>query len=82
MSKIEYTDNAVRQKRKLSPSVRQRLEAKISEYAETGKGDVTAMKGEPVFRLRVGDYRVVFAKMTSGLLILRLGHRRDIYRQD
>lgn len=82
MINIEYTDTAVRQKRKLSPSIRQRLEAKISEYAETGKGDVTAMRGEPVFRLRVGDYRVVFAKMASGLLILRLGHRREIYRQD
>ncbi|MEQ8335175.1 type II toxin-antitoxin system RelE/ParE family toxin [Nisaea sp.] len=80
MSEIQYTTTALKQMRKLAPEIRERLRSKISEYAETGKGDVKAMQGEPVFRLRVGDYRVVFSDSPAGISILRAGHRRDIYR--
>lgn len=80
MSKVYYTATALKQMRKLAPEIRERLRSKISEYAETGKGDVTAMQGEPVFRLRVGDYRVVFSDDPNGISILRAGHRREIYR--
>ena len=30
-------------------------------------------------KLRVGDYRVIFAIMDTQVLILRVGHRREIY---
>ncbi len=37
-----------------------------------------------VYRFRVGDYRVLFEKNTAGqlvvLLILRVKHRREVYR--
>lgn len=31
-------------------------------------------------KLRVGDYRVIFAVLEQEVLILRIGHRRDIYK--
>ncbi|MEI6971384.1 MAG: type II toxin-antitoxin system RelE/ParE family toxin [bacterium] len=30
-------------------------------------------------KLRVGDYRVVFAILGEQVLVLRIGHRREIY---
>ncbi|MBI4447235.1 MAG: type II toxin-antitoxin system RelE/ParE family toxin [Acidobacteria bacterium] len=39
------------------------------------------MKGDfaGLFRLRVGDYRVIYARTDEGYLVLRIGHRRDVY---
>jgi mRNA interferase RelE/StbE len=44
---------------------------------------VVKMHGsEGYYRLRVGDYRVVYAIEDAVLLVLvvRIGHRRDVYR--
>jgi mRNA interferase RelE/StbE len=31
-------------------------------------------------RYRIGEYRVIFVILDEHILILRIGHRRDIYR--
>jgi mRNA interferase RelE/StbE len=31
-------------------------------------------------RLRVGDYRIVYTIMKSEVLVLRIGHRQDVYK--
>ncbi len=31
-------------------------------------------------RLRVGDYRVIYAVLEEEVLVLRIGHRREVYR--
>jgi mRNA interferase RelE/StbE len=31
-------------------------------------------------KYRVGDYRVVFAIVEREVVVLRVGHRRDVYR--
>jgi mRNA interferase RelE/StbE len=33
------------------------------------------------YRFRIGDYRAIFDIEGSDLVILRIGHRRDIYRR-
>jgi addiction module RelE/StbE family toxin len=38
------------------------------------RGDFAGLR-----KLRVGDYRVVFAVMGSDVIVLRIGHRREIY---
>jgi mRNA interferase RelE/StbE len=32
-------------------------------------------------KLRVGDYRVIYAIIGGDVLILRIGHRREVYRR-
>jgi len=32
-----------------------------------------------LYRLRVKDYRVIYARTTEGYLVLRIGHRRELY---
>ena len=44
---------------------------------------VTKLRGpEAFYRIRVGDYRVVYAIEDDGLLVLvvRVAHRREVYR--
>lgn len=32
-------------------------------------------------RFRVGDYRIIFDLVESDIVVLRIGHRRDIYKR-
>lgn len=32
-------------------------------------------------KYRAGDYRVIYAIMDNDVLILRIGHRRDVYKK-
>jgi len=32
-----------------------------------------------LFKLRIGDYRVIYAKTPDGVLVLRIGHRKHVY---
>ena len=64
----------------LPEPVQDRLTEKLRHYGLTGEGDVKRMRGHSSLRLRDGDYRVVLQESSSGLLILAVGHRRDIYR--
>ena len=59
---------------------------RIMDKIETVLGD-NPDKGEPLrgnykgmFKLRVGDYRVVYSKTKNGVLILRIRHRKHVYR--
>jgi len=37
-------------------------------------------KYEGLYSLRIGDYRVIYKIVSDGVLILAVGHRKDIYR--
>ncbi len=48
------------------------------------KENIIKLKGDnPYFRLRSGDYRVIFEKFDNELVILvvKVGHRREIYNK-
>jgi len=53
-----------------------------TQYGESGAGDVKALGGQwqGHFRLRVGDYRIVFAISPDEITIMRLRHRSEAYR--
>jgi len=47
-------------------------------------GDVKKLQGKkkPVlYRLRVGDYRVVFCSETDNITVLRVDNRGDVYKR-
>jgi len=54
----------------------------LTRYANTGEGDLKALSGawEGCFRLRVGDYRVIFSLLPDEIAIRRIRHRSDVYR--
>ena len=55
-----------------------RLEKDLAEKADSYpvlKGKFAGLR-----RCRIGDYRVIYAIVRNAVLILRIGHRRDVYR--
>lgn len=54
----------------------------LTQYADSGAGDVKALIGEwqGHFRLRVGDYRVIFTIAPEEITIVRVRRRSDVYR--
>lgn len=75
---------AARQLRKFDPQVRRRLQAAI-ELLATGPRPPSSTQlvgGAGEWRVRTGDYRIVYEIHDQRLLVLVLsiGHRREIYR--
>jgi mRNA interferase RelE/StbE len=79
VKEIEFTSAAVRQWRKLTATTRAQIDTKLKAFAETGIGDVEALKGVAGMRLRSGDWRVLFTMKGDTITIHAVGHRRDIY---
>ena len=44
--------------------------------------DCKKLKGSDLYRIRVGDYRIVYEIHDNALIILvvKIGHRREVYR--
>ena len=79
---IRWDDEAVKQLRKLHASIAQRIVKKIKEMQEDPfQVDVKKLKGEELYRLRVGDYRVLFSLHQETIEIVEIGHRRNIYKE-
>ncbi len=79
MKEIEFTSAAVRQWRKLTATTRAQIDLKLTAFAETGVGDVKALKGVAAMRLRAGNWRVLFTMKANTITIHAVGHRREIY---
>ncbi|MCA1707155.1 MAG: type II toxin-antitoxin system RelE/ParE family toxin [Actinobacteria bacterium] len=81
--RIEVHPAAARALRKLDPSVRPRIQGAIALLGQNPRPPTArALRGRPGFRVRVGDYRVIYTINDDVLLVVvvALGHRRDIYR--
>lgn len=81
--KVEVRPAAVRALRKLDPQLRPRIEGVIALLAEDPRPPASRpLTGRPGYRVRVGDYRVIYTVRDDVLLIVvvTLGHRRDVYR--
>ena len=76
---ITFTPAALRQWIRLNADIRGRIKAKLEMFAETGSGDVKRLKGRAGSRLRVGDWRVIFYAEGDTIVVVAVGHRREIY---
>jgi mRNA interferase RelE/StbE len=56
--------------------------AAIESFATTGTGDVKKLRGQkpPMWRLRVGRWRVLYHVEGTTIVVDRVGDRRDVYR--
>jgi mRNA interferase RelE/StbE len=79
MKAIVFTPAAARQWAKLSAATRNRIDNRLTEFAEDGKGDVKKLKGRAGCRLRIGDWRVIFFEDQNSMVVAAVGHRREIY---
>ena len=80
-----FSAPALRQIKKLPQDVQKRIIKKLDYYCQQNPLDyadfiLDSRLGE--YRFRIGDYRLIFDRESEdSILILRVGHRRDIYRK-
>ena len=81
---IVYKKSVARDLKKLSKAealrILNQIEKELPEEADTHpilKGQFAGLR-----KYRVGDYRVIYAILGNDVLILRIGHRRDVYKRE
>jgi mRNA interferase RelE/StbE len=82
--RVEIARRAVKALSTLTRRDQQRIRAAIDLLAEEPRPPgCTKLTGEPnTYRVRTGDYRIVYDVFDDHLVVqvVRIGHRRDIYR--
>ncbi len=78
-----YTKRAVKDIRRLNSEIRLRIKTALERYVENPLQFAQRLTNPEMgtYRFRIGDYRVVFDMDDENLIILKVGHRKDIYRR-
>jgi mRNA interferase RelE/StbE len=81
--RVELRPAAARALRKLDPAMEERIRGAIALLAHQPRPPAARpLTGRPGWRVRVGDYRIIYTIHDEVLLVVvvTLGHRRDVYR--
>lgn len=77
---VSYEKEALKELDKLESSISRRITKKIDEMSENPTScDIKKLKASDYYRLRVGDYRIIFIFDNNLIKILKIGHRQQIY---
>ncbi len=83
--RVKIKESALKALKKIDKTARARIWTAISELAENPRppGCVKMAGTDDLWRIRVGGWRVVFQIRNEGMVvfIIRVGHRREIYRK-
>ena len=77
---IEFKPRAIRYLKAIDKTQARRITDKLRLLKDDLAGDVKRLiKSTPEFRLRVGDYRVLFEIEGDKVVVYRVRHRKDAY---
>jgi len=82
MMEVAFSKAALQALRRMPANTAATIRAKIDQYAsdpESLANNVTRLKGRTGFRLRVGDWRVIFDDDGVVLAVLAIGPRGGVY---
>ena len=80
---IEFSRRALGDLDDLDSQLRERIIIALHRFAETGRGDLSKLRGrDNEWRLRVGEWRVrlEIASEENIVYVIRVQHRREAYR--
>ena len=80
---IEFKPRSIKDLQSIPKSMAQRIVEKTEALRTDLAGDVKRLTDStPEYRLRVGDYRVLYEVRDRDVLVLviKIGHRREVYR--
>ena len=79
---LVYTKSSVRDIKKLDRVVKKRIKKKIEVYSKSPKKHANLLIDSKLgtYRWRVGNYRIVFDLAGKDIVILRVRHRREVYK--
>ncbi len=81
--KIELLPTAVKELEMLPQNIQRQVGTKISGLAKDPfPANSKALKGENAYRLRSGDYRILYTvnEASDTVTIVKIRHRKDAYR--
>lgn len=82
--RIELRPAAIRALRKIHPKDKERVQGAIALLGQDPRPPkAIALSGRPGYRVRVGDYRIIYTIQDDVLLVVvvNLGHRQDVYQK-
>ena len=82
MFELQYTDKALKQLEKLDKNMQDRILHTLERIRIRPIAYVKKLVGNPYFRLRVGDYRIIVSIKNDQMIIMvvEVGHRKNIYK--
>jgi len=82
MYKILLTKRALKDIGKIDPDSKIRIGEKLKVLTNDLVGSSKKLSSTILgtYRYRVGDYRIIFDIEEDKVIVLRVGHRKDIYR--
>ena len=82
---VHFFNSAVKEFQKLPKDIQEKVlhvidMLRIDPYSEVLK--IRKLKGgEDLFRIRIGNYRLIYKiESSSSLLVVRIRHRKDVYK--
>ena len=81
--KLLYTETAVKDIQKLDSVTKKRIKKKLELYSSDPLRYAKRLTSNAIgaYRWRIGNCRVIFDIGRRDLVILRIGHRREIYKK-
>jgi len=81
MYEIIFSEKAKKQLEKLERSIQERIIQSLERIRIRPEAFVTKLVGDPAYKFRVGDYRIILDVDRGKLLILviKVGHRKSVY---
>ena len=84
MWSVSYTAEAIRSLSRMDPRIAKRIRSKVLALARdpnAPNNNIKKLTGVDGFRLRVGDWRVVYVLRHQALtvIVIRVGHRSEVY---
>ena len=83
--KIKWKQSAKKELKKLDKQIIPRILQAVENLVDNPypSGSRKLIGSNAVYRIRVGDYRIIYSIKSSVLTIeiVKVGHRREIYRQ-
>ena len=82
MFDILLTQTAIKDLRKIDIQEQKRIVNKLKEFRNNPIQYASKLKNKKIgsYRFRIGDFRVIFDLDKDNIVILRIGHRKDIYK--
>ena len=78
--KVELKPRAIKDLRSLPKEEAARIAAKLGELEQGLAGDIKRLTNfTPEYRLRIGNYRVLFEVEEGTVVVYRVMHRRHVY---
>jgi len=81
--RLVFDDKAISQMEKLPKNTRKRIFNKLVDSKVNPHHFFMRLEGRKEYKLRVGDYRVIadFKDKDIQILVLYVGHRKNIYKK-